>query len=101
MTQNSRNSTITLAATSSKIAEEIFRPSDRKQIIITNTDAAATITISKGSKDAVLNQGIILSPNATYLESSDTGFQCWQGEFTAISTGNTTISIVEVIENGK
>jgi len=101
MTQTTRNATITLAATTTLISQAVYRPIKRSQIIITNTDAAATIAVQKGSGAAVLGKGIILPPNAVYIESTDSGFQCWQGEFSAVSSGATTISIVEVIENGQ
>jgi hypothetical protein len=92
--QYTANNSATTGATSTTILPERSGILKRTQLIITNTGAVA-VTIVKGSNAAVLNQGIILQTNGVYLESTDGGYLCWQGEIQAISLANGSLSIVE------
>lgn len=100
--QNTGTKSITLAATSTKIFEAQMKPIRRMQFQIVNTDASATVWVLKGPGTAAVNVGTPLAPNGGFMiESSDSGFQCWQGEIQAISTGATNISISEMTEDGR
>lgn len=48
------------------------------------TESNKVITINIGSNSAVANSGIILKPGEQYFESTDSSYQCWQGDITAI-----------------
>lgn len=73
----------------------------RTQLIITNTSAAAVVTVAVGTVPAVANQGIVLQPKQSYLESSDSGFECWQGAVQVIGDVAGSIAIVErIASNG-
>jgi hypothetical protein len=96
--QYTANSSATIGATSSAILSERSGRLKRTQFIIINTSAAAVATITKGDQPAVANTGIILQPNASYLESTDSGFICWSGALQAIGTAAGTLSIVETFQ---
>lgn len=68
---------------------------ERTQIIITNTSSTAVITLNKSDYPAVANKGIILQPNQAYIEATDGGFTCWQGQIQAIGNASGTLSIVQ------
>lgn len=71
----------------------------RTQIVITNVSASNTITLTKGDVVAVANQGIVLLPYMSYIESSDGGYTCWQGPMQCVASAATTsVSVVEAFE---
>lgn len=68
----------------------------RTQMIITNSSAAAVVTIAKGDTAAIANKGIPLQPNGTYVEADDSGFRCWQGPVQVIaSAAGGQVSVTE------
>jgi hypothetical protein len=99
--RGTRNSEYTLSATSGEALSGVSSTYSlkRTQFIITNTSAVAVATITKGTTPAVANQGIILQPNGSYLESTDSGFTCWQGAIQAVGTGAGSLAIVETFES--
>lgn len=101
MAQFSRSSSVTIGASSVQAVEKISGSYKRVQLIITNTSAAAVATISKGIAAAVAGAGIRLPPNGSYLESTDSGFQCWQDEIQVIADAAGTVAVVETIQEVK
>lgn len=99
---DTKNTEATLSGTSSEIVKAVSSKGLRRtQLIIINTSAAAVVTLRKGSLPVISKQGIILNGgiNAPYLESTDSGFTCWQGAVQAITDGGAgTASIVETFE---
>lgn len=91
--QQSRNSSMSTSMTSAEaITKYAYK---RSQFVITNTSVAAVVTISKGDVAVVAGAGIVLQPKQSYLESTDSGFECWQGAVQAVSDVAGTIAIVE------
>jgi type IV secretory pathway TrbD component len=93
-----RNSSVTISTSNAIACDKVMIGYKRTQVIITNTSAAAVATVSKGSVAAVAGAGIRLPPNASYLESSDSGFRCWQGEIQVIADAAGTVAVVEQLE---
>ncbi len=98
MTQIVRNGSVTIGATTTRACMAVMVGYKRTQLIITNTSAAAVATIVKGNQAAVANAGIRLPPNGSYLESTDSGFMCWQGEVQVIADAAGTVAVVETLE---
>jgi len=94
----SRSASVTVGATSAQAAAKVIGGYKRTQIILTNTSAAAVVTITKGINAAVAGYGIRLPPNGSYLESSDSGFTCWQEEFQVVADAAGTVAVVEQLE---
>lgn len=96
MQQISPSDVKTISTSSSQIIDPLNGTSfKRTQVIFINTSASAIITLNKGDSPAIAGSGIILQPNGSYSESSDSAFKCWQGAWQAIGNGAGTLSIVE------
>ncbi len=98
MAQIVRNSSVTIGTTTARACMAVMVGYKRSQLIITNTSAAAIATIAKGDNAAVAGYGIRLPPNGAYLESTDGGFNCWQGEVQIIADAAGTVAVVETLE---
>jgi len=97
MEQMSRSGSVSVSATSTQACNRVLGGYRRIQLIITNTSAAAVVTLSKGLNAAVASAGIRLPPNGSYLESTDSGFVCWQEEIQAVADAAGTIAVVETL----
>lgn len=94
-----RNSSVTISTANVTAAKKVSGGYKRVQLIITNTSAAAIVTLCKADDQlAVVGAGVRLPPNGAYFESSDSGFTCWQGEIQAIADAAGTIAVVEQLE---
>jgi hypothetical protein len=71
----------------------------RTMFVITNTDAAAVVTICKGVAAAEADAGIRLLPSGYYFESNESGFECWQGPIQVIADAGGTVSVVETFRD--
>lgn len=71
----------------------------RTSFIVTNTSALAVVTLSMGVNAAVAGSGIRLTPNGAYIQSTDSGFNSYQGFIQAVSDVAGTIGIVETLED--
>jgi len=98
--QSSASSSISTSSTSVEIAKNHSGVLKRTQLIIVNTSAAATLTITKGDTAAIAGAGIVLPPNGVYAESTDGGYLCWQGAIQAVSNVAGSVSIVESFIGG-
>lgn len=97
--QSVRNTNLNVSGTSTEVMATRYGDLRRTQFLITNTSAAAVVTITKGDVTAATSgSGIVLQPLGTYFESSDSGFVCWQGAIQAVSTVAGTIGLTEVFE---
>lgn len=95
MQQASANISKNVSTTSSEIMHRVGGKYRRTQMIISNTSAAAVITLRKGDDASVSGEGIQLLPNGTYAEATDGGYECWQGAVQAIGDIAGTLGIVE------
>jgi hypothetical protein len=97
MEQISRSGSVAVSTANVQACDKVIGGWRRTQLIITNTSAAAVVTISKGLNAAVAGSGIRLPPNGAYLESTDSGFMCWQDCFQVIADAAGTIAVVETL----
>lgn len=93
--QYSKSATAAVSATSVQVIPAVTGELARTQLIITNTSAAAVVTISKGDVAAVAGSGIVLQPKSTYVEATDGGYQCWQGAVSCVADAVGSIAVVE------
>ena len=82
-----RNDKVTVGITSSVIINPRTSTNKRKIFLIRNTsdDASKIVTLHFGEGTAVAETGIVLRVNESTSDSSETGYECWQGAITAIS----------------
>ena len=95
MYQGSSSTAASITTSSSQVLPRVLGSMKRTQLIITNTSLAAVATIMKTNVAVVANQGIVLQPNASYVESTDGGYECWQGQVQAVADAAGTLAIVE------
>jgi hypothetical protein len=99
--QGSAHKSETITTASKQILPRIIGGLTRTQLIITNTSTTATATITKGETIAVAGQGVVLQPNQSYIEATDGGYICFQGEVQAVGSANGTLSITESFIEGE
>jgi len=93
-----RNDTVSVGTTSSVISEARQIPKMRTVIIVRNISTAATdiVTVTPKFGTAVSNAGIVLEPGESFSDSSEAGYQAYQGMYTAIcATANGSLAIFE------
>lgn len=93
-----RNEKVAVAASSKIISDKRNEANPRKMILVRNisTDAADIITINLGAQQATAQTGIVLNKNEFFSDSTDSGYQCFQGTITAIcATANGQVAILE------
>jgi hypothetical protein len=98
LTQITQNDTASVSATSSEVLHNVSGDLVRSMLIITNTSAAAVVTLAKGDIVAVAGSGIRLSPGGSYIESTDSGFTCWQGAIQAVSDIAGSLGVCQTFE---
>lgn len=91
----SRQDSITTSTTSTIVAPTRY---NRKGFYITNTSAAAVVTITKGDVAAVQNSGVVLQPKGSFFEVDGAEFKCWRGAIQVISDVAGSVAIQEDIE---
>jgi len=93
-----RNETLLVGATSTIISEARQGLQPRKNIVIRNIspNVADVITLNLGLSLAVADAGIVLKQNESYSDSSETGYDAFQGVITGIcATANGKLAIYE------
>jgi hypothetical protein len=93
-----RQERVDVTTTSSVVAAQQILPSKRKVLYLrnTSTNAADIITLSFEGQAAEANKGIVLKQNDQYVETTSEGFECWQGNITAIcETANGKLTVLE------
>jgi len=99
--QGTINKTYACSATS---GEALFDRSEqalgtrRTAFTIVPLSAGVTVTVALGDVPAVADAGIVLSANQPYSESSDGGFECWQGAVQIVASGAGNVAIRETLE---
>jgi len=85
MEESTRNEALIITSASQVISNS--RPDrSRKAITIRNIadDPTKIITINFGAQQAIANAGIVLRQYESVSDSSETGYECFQGTITAI-----------------
>jgi hypothetical protein len=95
MAQTARQSSVTVGASSVQACSKVQGGFVRTQLAVTNTSATAVVTICFGMVAAVAGAGIRLPPNGSYLESTDSAFECWQDEVQIVADAAGTVAVVE------
>jgi len=93
-----RNDVVAVGLTTVKIAESRNDITPRITILVRNTSPNATdvITINLGLGTPTANYGIVLKQYESFTDSSDQGYQCFQGSYTAVcATATGQLSIME------
>jgi hypothetical protein len=93
-----RNEKVAQGLTSAVVCQARQEATKRTTFIIRNVSSADAdvITLGLGFRSVVAENGIVLKKGEHYSESTDNGFQCWQGEISAIcATANGQLSIFE------
>lgn len=94
-----RNEKVAVGTTSKVISETRTGGNiKRRNITVRNTspNAVDIITVNLGFSPAVAEAGIVLRQNESFSDSSETGYECYQGVITAIcDTANGQLSIFE------
>ena len=93
-----RNDKVAVTTTSTVIVRTRASEIIRTAFIIRNTSSndADIITIALGQEVATSNKGIVLRKNESWSDSSETGYQCHQGQISAVcETANGQLSIME------
>lgn len=101
--QGTSNRTASTSSTSAQILNSLTQTSGalkRVAFIVTNTSAAAVVTIALQDSAAVAGQGVRLQPNGVFSQSTDGGMTCWQGAVQAISDVAGSVAIVEQFATG-
>ena len=94
----SRNEQVSVGTSNTTIADSRNELKPRVAIVVRNTSSAAAdiITVNLGFNQATSGAGIVLQQNESFTDSSETGYQAWQGVITAIcATANGTLAIFE------
>lgn len=92
-----RNDKVTVGTTSQVIAFARTEANPRKTILIRNISTSdQIITINMGLSQAQNDTGIVLKPNESFSDSTETGYKCFQGTISAISdTADGVLAILE------
>lgn len=96
--QSARNYSFTTGATSLLMVNDVPAGMKRTDLIVTNTSAAAVISMARGEAPAINGEGIRLSVNSGWSDSTDSGRKCWQGQIQIISDVAGTVSVSEGYE---
>jgi hypothetical protein len=101
--QGTSNRTATMSSTSTQILNSLTKaPGALKRVafIITNTSAAAVVTIALQDSAATAGQGVRLQPNGVFSQSTDGGMVCWQGAVQAVSDVAGSVAVMEQFATG-
>jgi len=93
-----RNESVAVGTSNVNLCQASFLSTPRKTLVIRNvsTDATSEITIVLGNAVATAGSGIVLRQFDTYVESTDAGYECWQGPVNTIcNNANGTLAIFE------
>lgn len=99
-TQFVQNDSASVGTTSTEILHNVMGNQKRIEFAITNTSSTQDIYLFIGNIAAVSGAGIKLTPNYSFIQSTDAGSQCWQGPVQAISSAaGGSIAIMQRVEN--
>jgi len=83
-----RNATVAVGATSVSIAEARSEQNKRKVLHIKNvsTDTSIVVTVNFGFGIAAVNTGVVLNAGEAVTDTSESGYECYQGMVMAIAS---------------
>jgi len=93
-----RNDSVAVGTTSVTVSVARQAGLPRRNITIRNTSTAAAdiVTLNIGTTPSVAGYGIVLRQYDTWTDSTESGYECWQGTITAIcATANGVLAITE------
>ena len=90
-----RNTATAVSGTSTEVLPA--RWGKRSAFSITCVTAGVRISIFKGEDPAVLDQGLTKQTFDPFVESTDAGFQCWQGPIQVIASGAGSVAVSETL----
>jgi len=96
--ESTRNEEVSVGTSSLKLSDARNGVNPRKAIVIRNTSAAAAdvITVNLGYTPATAGAGIVLKQNEAFSDSSETGYESYQGVITIIcATATGKVAIYE------
>lgn len=84
--EQTRNESIAVGVASVEIAPNRTAQNPRKAIVVRNIsdDPTKIISINQGYGAAVVNRGVVLKQYESYTDSTETGYECYQGTIKAI-----------------
>jgi sugar (pentulose or hexulose) kinase len=96
LTEPSRNEAIAVGTTAVSIAVNSTTDTPRKNFILRNIspNAADIITVWLSNEAAKVNTGIVLRQFESITDATDSGYQCWQGQISAICATATGVLAV-------
>ena len=80
------NDTATVGTSSVTLFKRVLLGQKRIEFAITNTSSTQDVYIFMGNIAAVSGSGIKLTPNTSFIQSTDAGSSCWQGEVQCIAS---------------
>jgi len=98
MAQLQRQTSASPTTSSAQIVSSVGGGIRRKAFAIINTHATSVVTIGFGDVAVVAGAGIVLQPLQGYIESTNEGFECWQGTIQAIASAAATVAVNERLE---
>jgi len=96
--QPTRNDSVAVTTSNTIVAYTRNGLLPRRVITLRNisTNAADTITVNFGNQQTTNNTGIVLRQYESVTDSSESGYECWQGTISAkCATANGTLSVFE------
>lgn len=94
----SRNEIVPVGTSNTSVCLASFMEKPRKVLTIRNTSPNATdiITVTMANTRSANNAGIVLRQFESFTDSTDSGYECWQGPVNAIcATATGQISVFE------
>jgi hypothetical protein len=94
----SRNESVTIGTTNVLVSQSKISSEQKAKIrMYTNTSIGGqVITLNFGNSVATAGNGIVLQPNQNVADSSDEGYECWQGTVNGIaSAAGGTLAVFE------
>lgn len=93
-----RNDSVNVGTNNTLLCDARNQDQPRKVVVIRNIspNPVDIITVNLGLSTAQNNKGIVLKQNESFSDSSEAGYQCFQGTINAIcETANGVVSILE------
>lgn len=96
--EQTRNETVLVNTSSKTLSDARNSQNPRKNIVIRNIspNAADIITVNLGFSNATNDAGIVLNQNEAFSDTTDLGYECYQGVITIIcATANGKVAVYE------
>lgn len=102
MAQYVMNDSATVGTSSSTLLRQVLLGQKRIEFCITNTSSTQDVYLFMGDQAATSGAGVKLTPNTSFIQSTDAGSTCWQGQLQCIASAAAgSVAIMQRIEDGK